>query len=108
MSAPGLSSGVLSSLDSLNLSAPQVGQGKATTKEAAQMFEGMLMTQLFQVMRKTVPHSELFGNDSQARTTYEYLLDQAVMQQAAQSGKGWGLSDRLQESWSKNQTAQKA
>jgi len=103
---PGLASS--SPLDLVNQAVPQPGKGKTSAKDAARMFEGMLMTQLFQAMRKTVPHSELFGDNSQARTTYEYLLDQAVMEHAVTSGKGWGLSDRLEEAWSKNLTPEKA
>jgi len=91
----------------VNQAVPQPGQGKASAKEAARMFEGMLMTQLFQAMRKTVPQSELFGQNSQAQNTYEYLLDQAVMEHAVTSGKGWGLSDRLEEAWSKNKASEK-
>jgi len=87
---------------------PQPGEGKTSTKEAARMFEGMLMAQLFQSMRKTVPHSNLFGDDTQARTTYEYLMDQAVMEHAVKSGRGWGLSDRLEEAWSHSQASGKA
>jgi len=89
-----------SPLDSLNLAAPQPGQGKASNQEAARMFEGMLMTQLFQAMRKTIPESGLLGEDSQARKTYEYLLDQAVLEHAVRGGKGWGLAERLEKAWS--------
>jgi Rod binding domain-containing protein len=92
----------------VNPAIPQAGQGKASAKEAAQMFEGMLMAQIFQAMRKTVPHSGLFGDDSQARTTYEYLLDQAVMEHSVNSGKGWGLSDRLEAAWSRSQPPEKS
>jgi Rod binding domain-containing protein len=68
-------------------------------KKAAQQFEGMLMANLFQCLRKTVNHSTLFGDSSSAQGTYEYLLDQAVVNHAMTAGKGWGLADRLQASW---------
>ena len=67
--------------------------------EAAKQFEGMLMANMFQGMRKTVQASGLFGNSGNARSTYEYLLDQAVVTQAMTAGKGWGLSERLLASW---------
>ena len=67
--------------------------------EAAKQFEGMLVANLFQCLRKTVVHSDLFGNSGQAQGTYEYLLDQAVVNHAMTGGKGWGLSDRLQANW---------
>jgi Rod binding domain-containing protein len=67
--------------------------------EAAKQFEGMLMANLFQTLRKTVTHSTLFGNPAGAQSTYEYLLDQAVVNHAVATGSGWGLSDRLQASF---------
>jgi len=75
--------------------------GKTSSKEAAQQFEGLLMAQLFQSLRKTVEPSGLFGDGGQARQTYEYLLDQAVVNHAMASGKGWGLAERLESSWSR-------
>ena len=62
-------------------------------------FEAMLMTQLFQTMRKTVEPSGFFGGNQNERSTYEYLLDQAVVQQAIESGHTWGLAERIEESW---------
>lgn len=74
---------------------PRTGQ----VREAAREFEGLLMVQLFQTLRKTVEPSGLFGENEQARSTYEYLLDQALVQQAMASGKGWGLAERLERVW---------
>ncbi len=91
--------------DLLPLEIPQSGSGMTTgmanTKDVARMFEGMMMAQLFQAMRKTVQHSGLFEENSQARSTYEYLLDQAVVEHAMAGGRGWGLAERLETSWSK-------
>jgi Rod binding domain-containing protein len=67
--------------------------------QAAKQFEGMLMAFVFQQMRQTVQPSGLFGNDGIARSTYEYLLDQAVSSSAMDAGKGWGLSQQLQAKW---------
>lgn len=75
------------------------GLDKATGHEAALMFEGLVMTQMFQAMRKTIQPSGLFGDDSQTRSTYEYLLDQAVVEHAMASGKGLGLAERLEKTW---------
>jgi Rod binding domain-containing protein len=69
------------------------------TDKAAHQFEGLLMGVLFQTMRKTVQPSGLFGDSGQSRSTYEYLLDQAVVDRAVSSGRGWGLAERLKESW---------
>ena len=69
------------------------------TEKAARQFEGLLMGLLFQTMRKTVQPSGLFGDSGQSRSTYDYLMDQAVVDQAVTSGHGWGLAERLKVSW---------
>ena len=79
-------------------------KGKANLKESAQQFEGMLIAQVFQSLRKTVKPSGLLGKENQSRQTYEYLFDQAIVNHAMASGKGWGLADRIERSW--NQTNQ--
>lgn len=81
-----------------DLAAPRVGVDKLTDLQAARMFEGLVMTQMFQSMRKTVPHSGLFGDESKSQSTYEYLLDQAVVEHAMDSGRGLGLTDQLAKS----------
>jgi len=86
---------------------PEAPTGKVGTSEAAKQFEGMLMAQIFQVMRKTVNHSGLFGDSALARSTYEYLLDQAVVDHAMNSGKSWGLATRLEEAWAARQVSEK-
>jgi Rod binding domain-containing protein len=77
----------------------QPGLDKTSARKAAQMFEGLVMTQMLQAMRKTIQPSGLFGDDSQTRSTYEYLLDQAVVEQAMASGKGLGLAERMEKTW---------
>jgi Rod binding domain-containing protein len=72
------------------------------TEKAARQFEGLLMGLLFQTMRKTVEPSGLFGDSGQSRSTYEYLMDQAVVDRAVTTGHGWGLADRLKASWSQS------
>ena len=73
------------------------------TDKAARQFEGLLMGLLFQTLRKTVKPSGLFGDSGQSRSTYEYLMDQAVVDQAVSTGHGWGLADRLKASWSQQE-----
>ena len=74
------------------------------TAKAAQQFEGLLMNLLFQGMRKTVEHSKLLGDSGSSRSTYEYLMDQAVVDKAVSAGRGWGLAAKLEASWTKSQT----
>lgn len=69
------------------------------TDKAARQFEGLLMGLLFQTMRKTIEPSGLLGDSGQSRSTYEYLMDQAVVDRAVTSGRGWGLADRLKAAW---------
>jgi len=77
----------------------RAGVDKPTDHEAALLFEGLVLTQMFQSMRKTIQHSGLFGDDSQTRSTYEYLLDKAVVEHAMASGKGLGLAEKLEKTW---------
>ena len=67
-------------------------------KEAAKQFEGLLMANLFQELRKTVHHSGLLGDGGSARSTYEYLLDQAVVNNAMDANKPSRLRDALEAS----------
>ncbi|BDU73349.1 rod-binding protein [Mesoterricola silvestris] len=94
MSAPILPAAAVPAQD---LVTPALPGGK-DAKEAAKQFEGLLMANLFKEMRKTVHPSGLFGTNDSARGTYEYLLDQAVVNHAMDSGKTWGLSERLESS----------
>lgn len=75
---------------------------KADLHQSAVAFEGMLMSIIFQNMRKTVEVSGLLGDSGQARSTFEYLFDQAIADSALKGGKGWGLAARLEESWSRS------
>lgn len=74
-------------------------KGAAGIHEAATAFEGMLVSQMLQAMRKTVPRSGLLGDSGQARGTLEYLMDQAVVDAAMKGGRTWGLAKRLEASW---------
>jgi Rod binding domain-containing protein len=94
VSAPVISAGIPAAPD-LVIKAPPASKDP---KEAAKQFEGMLMANLFQQLRKTVHSSGLLGNGDSARSTYEYLLDQAVVNHAMEGGKTWGLRDRLEAS----------
>ncbi|MCL1907999.1 MAG: hypothetical protein FWG12_01370 [Holophagaceae bacterium] len=71
--------------------------------QTASEFEGMLMAQMFQILRKTVEPSGLFGTNQTERSTYDYLFDQAIVQHAISSGQTWGLAERLEESWRMSQ-----
>lgn len=87
------------SLDRTALLAGRAPVAQDKTSEAARQFEGMLMQLLFQTMRKTVEPSGLFGDGGQARSTYEYLMDQAVVDKAMHSGRSWGIAERLEAAW---------
>ena len=82
-------------------SATSVPDSTDKSDKAARQFEGLLMSMIFQTMRKTVQPSGLFGDSGSSRSTYEYLMDQAVVDRAVSAGHGWGLADRLKASWSR-------
>ena len=89
----------------LNRRQPAAGD---KTEAAARQFEGMVMSLLFQSMRKTVEPSGLLGDGGQARSTYEMLMDQALVDKAVGGGRTWGLAERLSESWKQASDARKA
>ena len=100
MSAGGvLGLGQLAPTDLAAQKLPGAGSTHEHNVEAANQFEAMMMAYMFQSMRQTVSASGLFGDDKIARSTYEYLLDQAVTTQALKAGKGYGLSQRLASQW---------
>lgn len=76
---------------------------KERITRAAQEFEGMLMEQLMQGLRKTVEPGDLFGKQDQSRSTFEYLLDQAVIARAVQGGKGLGLAAQMERIWAERE-----
>ena len=84
--------------------APALPDATEKTAKAAQQFEGLLMNLLFQGMRKTVEHSKLLGDSGSSRSTYEYLMDQAVVDKAVSAGRGWGLAAKLEAAWSKSKS----
>lgn len=77
----------------------QKAQDQGRIRKAAQEFEGMLIEQMMQGMRKTVEPSGLFGQEGQSRSTFEYLMDQAVIQKAVKGGRGLGLAAQLERIW---------
>lgn len=79
--------------------ASAVPEAADKTDKAARQFEGLLMGLLFQSMRKTVEPSGLLGDTGQSQSTYEYLMDQAVIEKAVTAGRGWGLAERLKADW---------
>jgi Rod binding domain-containing protein len=72
---------------------------KPDNAKAARQFEAMMMACMFKEMRNTVHPSGLLGDDGVARSTYEFLLDQAVTSRALQGGRGYGLAQRLEAAW---------
>lgn len=62
-------------------------------KEVCQDFEAVLLNMMLQTMRKTVPKSDLFGQD-RGKEIFESLLDEEVTKNMAKAG-GIGLADML-------------
>lgn len=98
-SAPTLAAAVQAPAEIVARRLPGPALGKPDNTEAAQKFEAMMMAYMFKEMRSTVHPSGLFGNEGVARSTYEFLLDQAVTSRALQGGRGYGLAQRLEAAW---------
>ena len=69
------------------------GQTDGELREAARDFEAMLVTQMLQIMRQSVPDGGLFEQDS-GRDTYFQMLDMELGRQVARTGS-MGLADAL-------------
>ena len=73
--------------------------GAADTKEEAKLkkactdFEALLLNQMLEVMRKTVPKDGLFSG-GYAEEVFQSMQDEKLAQHLAQNG-GLGLADRL-------------
>ena len=65
-------------------------------KKACQGVESIFLTMMLKEMRKAIPKSGLFS-DSLQKDIYTSLFDQQVAQEAAESGRGIGLSQVLFE-----------
>ena len=78
---------------------PGPGSSRPDNAKAAKQFEAMMLAFMFKQMRETVPTSSLFGDEGASRSTYEFLLDQALTSRAVDSGKGYGLAQRLEAAW---------
>lgn len=62
-------------------------------KELCRDFESIFIHSLFKEMRKTIPESELLGNDM-ATDLFEEIMDMEVARDMAAKG-GFGLADIL-------------
>jgi flagellar protein FlgJ len=62
-------------------------------KELCRDFESVFIHTLFKEMRKTIPESELLGNDM-ASDLFEEIMDMEVARDMASKG-GFGLADML-------------
>ncbi|NLM75752.1 MAG: flagellar biosynthesis protein FlgJ [Clostridiaceae bacterium] len=65
---------------------------KKKLKEACDQFEALMLQMLFKQMKATVPEGGLIEK-SNARSIFEDMLDETLMQQA--SNRGVGLSDMM-------------
>jgi len=67
---------------------------KEKLKEACDQFEAIMLQMLFRQMKATIPEGGLFEK-SNARSIFEDMLDETLMQQA--SKRGVGLSKMMYE-----------
>lgn len=90
----GLRTTTLAGLDAVRMGMPALPK-EAKDQDAALKFEALLWSQVFQTMRKSITAGGLFGEENQARSTFEYLFDQVVVEASMQSGKSLGFAERL-------------
>lgn len=72
---------------------------EAALKQVSKDFEAIYINMLLKSMRKTVPDTGLFGNDS-ASDTYQEMFDEQLAVQMSQ-GQGFGLADVIYRQLSK-------
>jgi flagellar protein FlgJ len=72
---------------------------EAALKQVSKDFEAIYINMLLKSMRKTVPETGLFGNDS-ASDTYQEMFDEQLAVQMSQ-GQGLGLADVIYRQLSK-------
>jgi Rod binding domain-containing protein len=72
--------------------APPVDMEDAAIQKAAHDFESYFLSHMLQVMRRTVPDSELFGSGF-SKSTYTEMLDQEYANMMSE--RGMGLGDML-------------
>ena len=76
-------------------------KGDAQMQKIAQDFEAVFIRMLLKQMRKTVPESELMGNDAGTKM-YREMLDNALAEEMAESGT-FGISQAIYEQLKKSQ-----
>ncbi|MEO0325569.1 MAG: hypothetical protein AAF447_21610, partial [Myxococcota bacterium] len=91
MTLPGAPDALSPSLAPVAANRPAEGTGQA--EQAAKQFEGLLLQQLWQTLRKTVS-SRAFGGAGAGGGTYFHFVDEAMSQGLVEAG-GLGLQDQL-------------
>lgn len=69
-------------------------QRQADIRQAARQFEGILATQMFQVMRRSLSGGSLLSGDGPGNHMYSQMIDQA-MSSSLTEGNGMGLQRHL-------------
>ena len=72
------------------------GTTKASIQKVAQEFEGLLITQLLKVMRKSIPESGMLGGGA-GKSIYQSMFDEQIAKSASE-GRGFGLKEVISES----------
>lgn len=97
---------IVESTSTRGLSGDPLPKAGMSPEEAAEKFEGLLMTMLVKELRQSLPGDGLFGSGPGA-AIYEGLFDQALAESLS-SGGGTGLRQSLLESWQVHGAAPKA
>lgn len=82
---------------------PSTAREDQKLKEACKEFESLFLNQLLTSMRKTIPKSDLFGENQQEKEMYDNMMDQE-MAKAWASSDGVGIANVLYQQMKQNKT----
>lgn len=81
----------------------EVAQRNQEIKDASVQLEALLLKMMYNEMWKTVPKSNLFGENSNAMDIYRDMYNEELTKKMAEGG-GIGLSDYIYKQLTKNQS----
>jgi flagellar protein FlgJ len=76
-------------------------QQRESLKKACQGFESYFVDQMMKEMRKTIPKTDVFGDDSSQEEMFRDMSDQALADKVSKSGS-FGIADMMYRQLSKN------
>lgn len=85
----------------INVASQRQADTDKKLKKAAADFEALYTFNLLKTMRRTIPSGGLIPR-SQARETYEMMLDQQIAEAVSRKGRGMGLKQAVYNELTRN------